>query len=105
MGNFAHDPLVKHFFTDGLYAKEMTLLKGYTALTHKHKYSHFSFLAKGKVFVQTHSARSIYIAPQLIEIKANEEHSVEALEDVLWYCIHATDETDETHIDDVLIGK
>ena len=105
MSNFAHDPLVKHFFTDGLYAKEMTLLKGFTATTHKHTYSHFSFLTTGKAIVQSKDSRVTYIAPQLIEIKANEEHSVEALEDVLWYCIHATDETDEANIDAVLIRK
>jgi hypothetical protein len=30
-------------------------------------------------------------------------HSIEALEDTVWFCIHATEETDPTKVDEVLI--
>lgn len=35
---------------------------------------------------------------------AGKHHGVKSLTDVVWYCIHATDCTDETEIDEVLIA-
>ena len=35
---------------------------------------------------------------------AGKHHGVKSLTDVVWYCIHATDCTDEDEIDEVLIA-
>lgn len=94
----------KHHFSDDIYAKEMTLPKGHVALSHVHKYSHLSCLAKGRCIVMTDGERNEYTAPAMIEIKAGVEHQIEALEDVVWYCIHATKETDPEKIDKVVIA-
>ena len=96
---------ISHHFSDGLYAKEMTLKKGYIATSHSHKYSHLSILAKGDVYVRVNGVISYYMAPACIEIKAEEIHEIQALSDVVWYCIHATDETDINKIDEVLIKE
>jgi quercetin dioxygenase-like cupin family protein len=104
-GRFDVDPQVKHHFSDGLYAKQMHLPKGYTAYSHKHNYSHLSILATGRVIVQTDAGNQTYVAPACINIVAGQNHAITALEDVTWYCIHATDETDETKVDQVLIGE
>ena len=42
-------------------------------------------------------------APACIEIKAGMYHGVKALTDVVWYCIHSTDETNPDKVDQVLI--
>ena len=94
----------KHHFSDNVYAKEMTLPKGHVALSHKHSYSHLSCLAKGKCVVMTDGQYNEYTAPAMIEIKAGVEHQIEALEDVIWFCIHATDEKDHEKIDKVAIN-
>lgn len=94
----------KHHFSDNVYAKEMTLPKGHVALSHRHVYSHLSCLAKGKCIVMTDGEQNEYTAPAMIEIKAGVEHQIEALEDVTWFCIHATKETDPDKIDRVVIA-
>lgn len=104
-GQFAVDPQIAHHFSDGLYAKRMVIPKGYEAGQHAHKYSHLSILAKGRVVVKTDASKKEYAAPACIEIKSGVHHTIEALEDSEWYCIHATEETDAEKIDQVLIER
>lgn len=100
------DPEIKHHFADGLYAKEATLPAGMWIQKHTHTFTHFSILAKGKVSVTVDELDTrIYEAPTCIEIKAGHSHDVFALEDSVWFCVHATDETDETKVDEVIIAK
>ena len=105
-GTFACDLGTVHHFSDGLYAKQMHIPKGFIAGTHAHKYSHLSILSKGSVIVRTDNSQQLYNAPACIEIKEGIHHSIEALEDAVWFCVHATDVTDVELIDKVLIeGK
>lgn len=100
------DPEIKHHFADGLYAKEAVLPSGMWVQKHTHTFTHFSILAKGKVAVTVDDGEpEIYDAPACIEIKAGHSHDVLAIEDSVWFCVHAVDETEETKIDEVLIGK
>lgn len=101
---------IKHHFSDSIYAKEMCFPEGYIALSHKHTYSHLSVLAEGSCIVtymiegEREHARA-YTAPSVIEIKAGIEHQIEAITDVTWLCIHATEEKDVSKIDTVLIER
>lgn len=95
----------KHHFADGLYAKEMCIPANHIAGSHKHKYSHLSILVSGSVSVTVENVTTDYIAPACIEIKAGLEHQVLAKVDSVWFCIHATNETDINKIDEVLITK
>jgi len=61
-------------------------------------------LAKGKVAVMKGDVVEIISAPACIEIKAGLVHGVKAIEDCVWFCIHATDEKDESKVDKVLMG-
>jgi quercetin dioxygenase-like cupin family protein len=99
------DYKIKHYFSSGVYAKQMSLDKGDTATSHKHLYDHLSILAKGCALVRTDDSEepTLYQAPCAIEIKAGMNHEITALEDSVWFCIHATEETDVDHIDEVLI--
>jgi quercetin dioxygenase-like cupin family protein len=105
LGHFDVDPGVIHHFSDGLYAKQMHLPKGYMAGMHAHNYSHLSILGKGKVIVRTDNDEKTYTAPVCINMQAEILHSIEALEDAVWFCIHATEETDVNKVDEVLIHK
>jgi len=104
-GTFKVDLGIQHHFSSGVYAKQMLLPKGYFAVSHAHKYDHLSILASGKVIVTTDDSEHTYIAPACITIEKHKNHSVAALEDAVWFCIHATEETDESKVDDVLIMK
>lgn len=105
-GCFEIDLGTVHHFSSGLYAKQMHLPKDYFAVSHAHNYDHLSILAKGKVIVKTDNDNGVeYTAPVCIEIKKGLHHSITALEDAVWFCIHATDETDVDKVDEVLIKK
>ena len=99
------NPEIVHHFSDGLYAKETFIPKDMILKQHKHNYSHLSILAKGSVVVNKDGDIVVYKAPCCIEIEKEISHGVLALEDCVWYCVHATDEKDKTKVDSVLIQK
>lgn len=103
--SFDVDPCVVHHFAAGVYAKQMILPAGHYAVKHTHDYDHMSILAKGAVVVVVGDDAEVYAAPACIHIKAGEQHTIEAIEDAVWFCIHATDETDPGKVDEVLIGS
>jgi len=96
---------INHHFSDGLYAKETFIPYDTFLMQHKHTYAHMSILAKGRVLVKVDDDVTEYEAPTCISIVANKHHSVKALEDSIWYCIHATEEKNIDKIDEVLIAK
>ena len=96
---------ISHHFGGGTYAKEVHIAKGKIGTQHVHKHDHLSILASGIAAVNVAGESVIYKAPACLTIAAGKVHTVTALTDIVWYCIHATDETDAAHIDEVLIGK
>lgn len=99
------DTRTVHHFSAGVYAKQMHLPAGHIAVSHKHAYDHLSILAAGVAIVATDRGRETYRAPACIEIKAGLNHAITAIEDVTWFCVHATNETDPEKVDRVLIQK
>lgn len=96
---------ISHHFSDGVYAKQLRLEKGHTAITHRHNYSHLSILATGEVDVTLDGVKTRFNAPCCIEIKAEVAHEIFALEDSTFFCVHQTFETDVNKIDKVLIKE
>jgi hypothetical protein len=101
----AVNPVQGHHFAGGVYAKEAFVPAGYEVSKHTHEYSHLSVLASGQALVTAGGISMVYTGPACIEIKAGLEHKIEAITDVVWFCIHATDETDSDKVDEVLITK
>lgn len=95
---------VEHFFCDGLYAKRMSIKAGYTVGKHVHDFTHMSALKSGRVIVTVDGVPSLHVAPAWVEIEAGRTHTIEAVEDSVWFCTHLTDETDASKIDEELIG-
>lgn len=96
---------IQHHFSSGVYAKQATIPKGSFVIQHRHKHDHMSILASGKVIVYVDEDEKEYTAPACITIEAGKNHGVEALEDSVWFCIHATEETDCNKVDQVVIAK
>lgn len=94
---------ISHHFGGGVYAKETKVPAGWILVQHKHEHDHLSVLASGTVEILIDGQRSELTGPACLMIKAGKHHGVKALTDVAWYCIHATDCTDETEVDEVLI--
>ena len=72
---------------------------------HVHSHSHESLLAVGiaKLYVDGNDREMI--APEIVTIEAGKEHVLVAVTDVIWFCIHKTDETDPDKIDETLIAE
>lgn len=96
---------IEHFFTEGVYARKMTLPAGTQVPTHKHVYNHLSILAQGRVKVAVGVIIQEYIAPAMIEIKKDISHTITAIEDSVWFCVHATDATDVESLESTVIVK
>jgi quercetin dioxygenase-like cupin family protein len=96
-------PEIKHHFSDGLYAKQISLPQDHFMVQHKHTYNHISILAEGWVVVKVDEVETEYHAPACINIAAGQSHEVTAVTNSVWFCIHATDETDIEKVDQVLI--
>jgi quercetin dioxygenase-like cupin family protein len=97
------DHQIIHHFSDGLYAKEMRVEAGQAILKHTHDFSHLSILARGRVAMLIGDEIEVIEAPACIDVKAGLVHGIKAIEDCVWYCIHATDEKDPVKVDEVLI--
>jgi hypothetical protein len=61
-------------------------------------------LAKGSIELIVDGASSELHAPACLKIQAGKHHGVRSLTDVIWYCIHATDCTDEDKVDEIVIA-
>lgn len=103
-GVFEFDPKIQHHFSSGVYAKQMVLPKDYFVISHSHNFDHLSILASGSVIVRTDESEQQYDGPACLTIKANTHHEITALTDSVWFCVHATEETDESKVDEVLIS-
>lgn len=94
-----------HHFSSGVYIKEMRLPKDHYVVTHRHSYDHFGLLGSGKVIIELDDVKTEFSGPCVIEIKSGVKHKITAIEDIVWFCIHATDVTDPEKVDQVLIRK
>ena len=107
VGFVPHTPTedeIKHHFLPGLYLKETRIMAGHHLVQHRHEYAHASALARGSVMVSTDGVVwTRHDAPATLLLPAGVAHEVRALCDVVWYCIHPTDETDPEKVDKVLI--
>ena len=96
--------MINHHFTSGVYAKEVHIPAGNVLVQHKHNFDHLSILASGSIELMVDGVRSVIHAPACLTIEANKHHGVKSLTDVVWFCIHATNCTDESEVDEVLIA-
>ena len=94
---------IKHHFAGGVYAKETRIPAGVTLTQHVHKYDHLSILSSGTAVVMVDGVSTPYTGPRFLNIVAGKAHSVTAVTDVLWFCVHATEETDAGKVDAAIV--
>lgn len=99
--------VMHHFPTNGnkVYIRQMGAHAGDFIGTHKHLYDHYSILASGTVILEVEGISNYVSGPMVVSIEAGKEHRITCITDVSWFCIHGTDEDDESKIDEVLIGR
>ncbi len=105
---FKHEQLelpVKHYFSDGVYARELFIPKG-TLLTGKiHKYPQLNIMSQGDMSVLTEDGIVRVQAPFTIVSPPGTKRIAYAHEDTIWTTIHGTEETDLEKIESHYIAE
>lgn len=96
---------VKHYFSHGVYAREITIPKD-TILTGKiHKYSQINILSQGEISVLTEDGVKRLKAPYTLLSAPGTKRIAYAHEETVWTTIHGTNETDLEVIEEKFIAQ
>ena len=95
-----------HHFAPGVYGRQLTVLKGYAAVGHRHKHEHLNIVLSGKALVVVEGGEpKIVEASAVFKSEAGKRKAVVALEDFTIMNIHATEETDLKLIEEQTVEK
>jgi len=93
-----------HRFSEGLYARELTLPAGSTVVGRIHKHAHLNVLLKGHVTVTTPYGTEDIHGPCIFESQPDTKRAVYTHEETTWITFHPTQETDaEQIVEDVTL--
>lgn len=95
----------RHFFANGLYAREVTLPAGSTAVGHRHLQEHVCIISKGLCQVVTDDGVMEISAPATMIVPAGRKNCVHAMEETTWTTIHATEATTPEEAEALLVEK
>lgn len=95
--------ITHHWVADEVYSKRTRIAAGLKLTQHIHPYDHASALVSGTVLLEVDGERREITGPAMMMIEAGKEHSVTALTDVVWHCIHITDDTDPETVDQSIL--
>jgi len=96
---------LKHTFTEGVYAREMTIPKGSVIVGKIHRHAHLNFVMRGEVSVMTDEGVKTITGPCYFVSTPGTKRVVTAHEETVWVTIHITEETDLAKIEDQIIAK
>jgi len=96
---------ILHHFGGGTYAKEMQVPAGMVVEKHMHDFTHLSILASGKAAVTIDGKTQTITGPHCLTVEAGKQHTIFAITNLVWYCVHATECTDADEVDQVLIKE
>lgn len=102
-----HGIEVEHFMpgADGVYIKKVKIPAGKALAMHTHTFTHKSVLAAGTAWLSVDGEPKLLEGPAVLQVEQGKEHSVTAVTDCVWLCIHATDEQDPGRIDHTLVKE
>tara|TARA_R100000008_G_C3584663_1_gene171255 strand:+ start:2051 stop:2569 length:519 start_codon:yes stop_codon:yes gene_type:complete len=99
---------LKHYFSDGIYVREIFIPKGMIIVGKIHKHRHPNFLLKGKVMVITEQkGEEIIEGPCFMMSEGGTKRALYAVTDLVWTTIHhnPTNTQDLDKIEDIVIAK
>ena len=95
--------ITHHWVAEEVYSKRTHIAAGLKLTQHVHPYDHASALVSGAVLLEVDGEKREITGPAMLMIEAGKEHSVTALTDVVWHCIHITDDTDPETVDQSIL--
>ena len=85
---------IKSIQADGVYVKAYFVPKNTKLYSKFFPTDHITILALGSIAMEVDNQLTKYVAPAHYVFPANQRIPILVLEDSVWYCVHATDETD-----------
>lgn len=95
----------KHYFSKGVYAREITIPAGTVLVGEIHKFTNLNILSKGEIEVLVGSEIRRIEAPFMIVSPAGTKRIARALSECIWTTVHGTDEVDLAVIEKTFIAK
>lgn len=89
--------LVRHYFADGMYAREMTIPSGTVVTGAVHKCENLAVLSKGRLLLATEAGPVEICAPHTLVVKPGHKNAALALEESVWtnFLPNPKNETDQ----------
>lgn len=96
---------VKHYFSHGIYARELYIPRDTILVGKLHKFSQLNILSKGDISVLIDEEVKRIQAPYTIVSSAGTKRIAYAHEDTVWLTIHGTDETNIDIIEEMFTAS
>lgn len=96
---------VQHYFSQGVYAREITIPAGVVLTGEIHKFTQLNILSKGRMQVYTEEGIKEVEAPFTVVSPPGTKRIAHTLTECVWTTIHGTDETNVDIIRDKFIAK
>lgn len=96
---------IRHYFSQGVYAREITIPAGTLLTGEIHKYTQLNILSKGDISVLTEDGVKRVQAPFTVVSPPGTKRIAFAHEECVWTTIHGTDEVDLDKIEQHYIAK
>lgn len=96
---------VKHHFSHGVYARELTIPAGTMLIGKIHKHENLNIVLRGRIAIHCNGEAREFEAGDVIVSPPGTQRAGYALEDTVWMTVHGTDETDLERIEDMFIAK
>lgn len=100
------EPMTRHYFADGAYAREMVIPAGVVVVGKIHKTAHICIVSKGVVDVlDEHGDVRRIRAPATFVSQPGTKRAAYAIEETVWTVFHPTHERDLEKIEAQFIAK
>lgn len=86
--------VVKHYFSEGIYARELYIPANVTLIGEIHKFQNLNILSKGTMLVTTEEGMKEVSAPFTVVSPPGTKRAAHTLTECIWTTIHATIERD-----------
>lgn len=87
-------PPLKHWFSDGVYCREISLPAGSVVVGRIHRHEHLNIISKGSCTVYTEFGTEELSAPATFVSKAGTKRIVYTHEDCIWTTIHKNEDNE-----------
>ena len=92
---------IKNIHSDGVYIKAYRVPAGLKIYSKRFPSDHVTILGQGSVVVENGDQKIKFLAPAHFVFEAMTRYTIHTLEDSVWYCVHATAETDPAVLADL----